>query len=930
MKSIKDGSWFDTSTWDAGRIPNETEDVHFAHTVTYNKNIVRRAGTLYSRGGWLKPVNINEAAFVGTIEDKTDPRYPKDADGIMDSDVGIWMVGTSQIDCEGTNKKVWTKANASLLKGTTSFAVADASGWKQGDEIVICPTRTPGLFEQDWNDAANSPIDSFGKEYERRIIKSISGNTVTIDPLQFDHLTTTINPEGWFTGKTMNAWIVNNTNTVKIGGNPGNRSHVLIKSSKPQNIKYVEFSYMGPRQGGTRPDIHLGRYPLHFHHAGNGSRGTKIVGCTFHDTGNRTFVPHGSHGITATDNAIIFFHNDAYWYDPQHVTNDLILERNFAGGVVYGRAGHNTMGYQFGQGDGNVARENVACGCKMGEIGTGGNFVWNADNEGVWIFENNIGCCSTTDFFNWQNSPHQHLIKGHLSYNCVDCGLNGAYINSYNFIDCVFYNGLWQQKATPGNSTPMFDRCIFDGAKKLPFVVEMLGSPVPAGVPNSFIRCVFKDYTDTAILMNTHFLAVGEVATKAVDLVSCSFTGPIAKFTPDSLFNSYFRIQPASGQAVKITQQGTTNITPFAPKSYGNGSGLSAEYYNGSNFESLAFKRIDTLLKFQQWSIDKAASPTGVHYLITGDAYSVRWTGFVESQYTEAVQLAVYSFGGVRLWLDDKLVINRWTENSDWTLDGSAPIPMVAGQKYKLKIEHTNTGGARGFLLNWLAPSAGNEVRVIPQQQLYPSTTVPLPAPVDPVPTPIPNPIPTPAPVTLKANAGVDLNVTGNKATLDASASTGAASYKWYPDTGPNVPNLVNQDGKITEVNGLVNGTYEFVLVVQDAAGNKSEDRVKIIVGTVTPPPVPTVFKSAAKSKDFTRNNCPAGSTGSLYTYKIAPGVYESTTSQAAADALADADINANGQNAANQFGTCTAVPVPTKKLIATVKVYDDGSIEKG
>lgn len=727
MKSIKNGSWHDPAVWDLLRVPAESDDIILEHDLTSdNKSIIIR-NRLYSRKGSLKFINVKESTFIGTIDDKSDPRFPTDPDGIMTSDIGLWVVGSGVLDIEGTPVKAWTTANGSLLKGATQFSVQDATGWAVGQEIVIVPQDTPGLFTLDWDDATNTPKDSFLPQFERRIIKSISGNTVTIDPLLYDHLAVTIQGESWFTTKILTAAIVNNTRSVKITGTATSRPHVYIKSSKPQNIKYVEFSYLGPRKGGTRPDLHLGRYALHFHHCGNGSRGTRIVGCAIHDLGSRAIVPHGSHGISIIDNAVVFFMNDCYWYDPQHVTHDLLYDGNFAGGVVNGSAGYNTMGFQFGQGDGNVARRNRAAYCKGGEIGTGGQFVWTADNENVWVFENNLGHSSTCDFFNWQNSPHNHFIELHTSYNCIEAGHNGAYINSYNFRKCIFYNAKWVQKATPGNNAPMFDLCVFDGANKIPHVVEVTGSPVTAGVPNSFVRCVFRDYTDTAFLMNTFFIQDAD-AKKAVDIVLCKFTGPMVKFSPGSIYDSYFRIQPITGQSVRVTQQGTTNINPFAPVHYGDGSGLNAEYYNGSNFESLAFKRLDNMLKFQQWSIDKASSPTGVHYLITGDAYSIRWTGFIESQYTEPVQMVAQSDGGVRIWIDNKLVLDRWAESSGLIPVLSSPVPMVAKQKYAIKIEHMNTGGARALILSWTSPGMG-ETRIVPIGQLYPSGAITPPPP---------------------------------------------------------------------------------------------------------------------------------------------------------------------------------------------------------
>jgi hypothetical protein len=68
-------------------------------------------------------------------------------------------------------------------------------------------------------------------------------------------------------------------------------------------------------------------------------------------------------------------------------------------------------------------------------------------------------------------------------------------------------------------------------------------------------------------------------------------------------------------------------------------------------------------------------------------------------------------------------------------------------------------------------------------------------------------------------------------------------------------------------------------------------------------------YYNAAQSRVFTRS-CAVGYTGSQVTYTVPPGKYSSTTSQAAADQLATDDINANGQNYANDpanGGTCTS-----------------------
>jgi len=64
-------------------------------------------------------------------------------------------------------------------------------------------------------------------------------------------------------------------------------------------------------------------------------------------------------------------------------------------------------------------------------------------------------------------------------------------------------------------------------------------------------------------------------------------------------------------------------------------------------------------------------------------------------------------------------------------------------------------------------------------------------------------------------------------------------------------------------------------------------------------------YYNASQSGNFTKNNCSGDSTGSTVTYTVAPGIYNSTVSQAAADQQATNDINTNGQNYANANGSC-------------------------
>jgi len=60
------------------------------------------------------------------------------------------------------------------------------------------------------------------------------------------------------------------------------------------------------------------------------------------------------------------------------------------------------------------------------------------------------------------------------------------------------------------------------------------------------------------------------------------------------------------------------------------------------------------------------------------------------------------------------------------------------------------------------------------------------------------------------------------------------------------------------------------------------------------------VYSSVVKTGTFTRTNCGTPYNGGSATYTVAAGNYTSGTSQAAADALAQADVDANGQDHVN------------------------------
>jgi hypothetical protein len=140
----------------------------------------------------------------------------------------------------------------------------------------------------------------------------------------------------------------------------------------------------------------------------------------------------------------------------------------------------------------------------------------------------------------------------------------------------------------------------------------------------------------------------------------------------------------------------------------GNGNGLHAEYYNGMNFDTLKFTRIDPNIDFD-WG---EGSPGGG---ITNDHYSIRWTGRIEPRYSGEYTFYMTSDNGRRLWINNQLVIDKWV--NDWDIEYSGTITLTAGQQYDIKVEYFEDYGGANARLRWSSASQPKEI--IPKNQLY-------------------------------------------------------------------------------------------------------------------------------------------------------------------------------------------------------------------
>jgi hypothetical protein len=145
--------------------------------------------------------------------------------------------------------------------------------------------------------------------------------------------------------------------------------------------------------------------------------------------------------------------------------------------------------------------------------------------------------------------------------------------------------------------------------------------------------------------------------------------------------------------------------------SIGVGTGLNGEYYDNEDLTNLKLTRNDPLIDFD-WG--QPPDPS-----IEATTYSVRWTGQVQAKYTEFVTFYTTSDDGVRLAIDDKRVIDNWTEHGP--VEDAATLQVMAGQKYNLRMEMFNRGGGATAKLSWGSLCQAKEI--IPKAQFSPTYT---------------------------------------------------------------------------------------------------------------------------------------------------------------------------------------------------------------
>ena len=166
----------------------------------------------------------------------------------------------------------------------------------------------------------------------------------------------------------------------------------------------------------------------------------------------------------------------------------------------------------------------------------------------------------------------------------------------------------------------------------------------------------------------------------------------------------------SSSQAKQIVPK--ESLYPVA--SPAPGTGLAVTYYDNIDFTGKTLSRTDETINFN-WG---NGSPDAT---IGSDTFSSRWTGQVQPKYAETYTFYSYSDDGIRVWVNNQLVIDSWFDQSGNT-ERSGTILLAANQKYSIKVEYYENGGGALATLSW--SSASQTKQIVPKENLFPGTSL--------------------------------------------------------------------------------------------------------------------------------------------------------------------------------------------------------------
>jgi uncharacterized protein (DUF1800 family) len=186
-------------------------------------------------------------------------------------------------------------------------------------------------------------------------------------------------------------------------------------------------------------------------------------------------------------------------------------------------------------------------------------------------------------------------------------------------------------------------------------------------------------------------------------------------------------MQVLSGTGYKVGSTSAASVLIY-PSATAAGTGLTGQYFtnssstysSGANFNpaNLVLTEVDPTIDFIWGTFSLPFTNSGY--------YTVRWTGQIQPEFSETYYFDALTDDGVRLWINDQLIIDRWVPQGPTDSIGS--IALQGGARYDIRMEYFQYGGGAQAHLSWYSPSQPKQI--VPTTRLYPAGPAPAPTAV--------------------------------------------------------------------------------------------------------------------------------------------------------------------------------------------------------
>jgi hypothetical protein len=283
--------------------------------------------------------------------------------------------------------------------------------------------------------------------------------------------------------------------------------------------------------------------------------------------------------------------------------------------------------------------------------------------------------------------------------------------------------------------------------------VDTVAIEPPAGVPASDTAAFAVSRTGGLLPITIQYNTTGSAATPGTDYAALSGSVQMGLGVKSVIVP----VVPLSDAAVESPESVLLNLvanasyTLGAPATAGTiindrssaaGNGLRARFFNeassGANqlnpdgtippgtaplFANQIVTRIDPVVDYNWLS----GTTQGTHSPAVGvnvDYFASRWTGEVLPEFSQIYTFSVEQNRCGRLWVNGKLLVNKWPGNGDAADNASGTytgtIELQAGVRYPIVLEHFDTTGDGEMHLRW--QSANQPLQIIPTARLFADT----------------------------------------------------------------------------------------------------------------------------------------------------------------------------------------------------------------